>query len=334
MLFPVVGGSTTIGYQVGAGGTGGSSANGSGGGYSLANNIPNLGTVFIYGGSGGLRGVAGQGGIKNDQVGSWIPDANSTSGNAGTSSAGGSSPGGGAGGSGTTGANGTAPGGGGAPNNVSSGKGGDGANGRVKFTWLGASTITNLRALLQGGALVTSPSAVGYNGFIPSSGTIKMRDFLGAEQMGFSGNSYPNGSNIYFSASDGAAHGGSAAANCYVTIGADGKTGPTVPYQTWLQRVTGNTDSTITANFDCLFNRTSASGNNTTLFGNTANVWIQCSTAPQWYIRATRSAVNGLSESFAGGFLAFRRRSDNVVVVNVAVSLYASAEVLPASDTK
>lgn len=332
IIVPVEGGVTNFGTcDVGAGGAGGASANGQSGGYSgiaVGNH-----TLMSFGGGGGYASFSSTGpgvGGTGDTETANVKNASANSGADGTTTGGGGGGGGVAGGSGTTGANGTAPGGGGAPHSGSGGTGGTGGNGQVKITWYGMnfSSGNKLRDFLAGGTYV-NPGAAGANQNIPASGTIKLSDFYSAEEVGHYGNSA-----IQIYDYDGS-QGGSATANAVLNVSTTGaySTGIQQPWQNWLRRILGNDSSTITQYFDVLFNRTSATGYDTTLYGNAANTWYQVSSNQLWWVKSFRSGV-GTNTSTHSGYLAIRRRSDNVVVANVAITIIAEANVMPAPDTK
>ena len=329
VIVPVEGGVTNFGLiDVGQGGAGSAagSANGSSGG---ASSITVAGTYLTAfgGGGGGTSSLTNGGSGSSDAAGAQNGSA-STGGN-GTTSAGGAGANGGAGGS-TNGANGTFPGGGGAPYNVSTGSGGTGANGQVKITWYGLNTSTglSLRSYLAGGSFV-KPGAAGSNGNIPASGTINLSHFYAAEEVGHYGNT------SFSVTSYDQSQGGTASANAVLSVNTTGAygIGASPTFQNWLRRLLGNDSSTITQYFDVMFNRTSATGYDTTLYGNAANTWYQVSSDQKWWVKATRSS-NGTNTSTHGGYLAIRRRSDNVVVANVAITIIAEANVVPAPDTK
>lgn len=331
LTMPVTGGSTTFGYSVGAGGTGGAPSNNGGpGGTSYANGINGLvGFSFAaYGAGGGGTTSGGYQGSTLDITD--IRDASVNTGTLGTTSGGGASGAGVAGGSGSTGAAGNAPGGGGAPNTA--GTGGAGGAGQVKFTWYGKSEVNTLRSYLAGGSYVRQGTA-GASSAIPSSGTLKIRDFVAADEIGWSGNT-SSGYDISLQG------GGTAWANCKIL--ANGAiSGATLGltnsgFQRWMRRTLADDSSTITQHFDVLYNRTSVTasgGGDTTLHGSAQNTWIQCSTEPSWNAYAYRD-TNGTGYCIHYGNLAFRRRSDSVVVANVPFNISASMEVFDPGDTK
>jgi hypothetical protein len=189
---------------------------------------------------------------------------------------------------------------------------------------------TTLRSFLAGGSYV-KPGAAGASRNIPASGTINVRDFISAEEIGLYNNtaiSFSDSSSLIETAVE---------ANCVIDVngtGAFGSFDAVDTFENWMKRKLGADSSTNTQYFDVLFNRTAASGYDTTLYGNAANTWYQCgSTDQKWWIKAYRASI-GTASSTASGYLAFRRRSDNVVVQNVAVTLTATATVNPAPDTK
>lgn len=327
---PVVAGVTTFDYVVGAGGAGGSSANGSAGGASTV--TVSGATLVAGGGGGGKTPVAGTGGVIDADLSSTL-DGFTAAGADGTTGAGGNDGSGAASGAvGTAGQAGTAPGGGGAPHTTSGGTGGAGGAGRVVITWYGPqySSGTNLRAFLAGGTYVKA-GAAGYNSRnIPASGTLNLKDFYGAEEVGMHSNT-----TITISHTD-TTQSGTATANASLRANASsgaltvsGASG----YQRYMRRLLGNDDTNVTQHFDILFNRTSASGSDTTLYGDTANTWTQASTTKWWSCMATRSTT-GTNVSSMSGYFAIRRRSDNVVVANVLCNFTATADRQPAPDGK
>ena len=321
--------STTLGYTVGAGGSGGAvGANGSFGGTSYAWSVPALHYNSMQGGGGTGGTTAGSGGGSSTLAlySGKIATATGATGSAGTTSVGGNSGGGEAGGG--SGAAGTAPGGGGGPGVTSGVAGGNGAVGQVRFTWYGRASTNNLRGYLAGGSWVRS-GAAGANQNIPASGTIKLTDFYSAEEIGFHANAALN-----FSNGGGA---GTVWANCKITatgnVGGTGLGTMDYAFQTWMRRLIAIDSSSVTQHFDVLFNRTGASGYDTALYGSAANTWIQCSSEPSWNVRSFLSGYGSVS-STATGYLAFRRRSDNVVVANIAFSITSTAAEADPGDTK
>lgn len=339
---PVTGGSTTFNYTVGSGGSGSApGANGTAGSASTVSTVPQYGTISAWGGTHGTTtaGAVGFGDSKFQGLSDLSYNVSTANGTAGTTSVGGNAGGGGGTGGQTNGAAGGAPGGGGAPGTTSGTTGGNGAAGQVKITWYGKSTTNNLRAFLSGGTHV-SPSAVGYNGNIPSSGTLKIRDFIGADELGHKGNTLPSGyAEFEFNEAYNNISGGSASGYCYMQLGANGAYNTTAvgaPYgrsQKWMQRLISNADSTLSSFYDAQFIRTQTTGYSTTLYGSAANTWIQCSTEPSWGAFVSQSGT-GSNASIHRGYLLIRRRSDNTVLMNVAVKITASATVQPATDTK
>jgi hypothetical protein len=338
---PVVASSTTFGYYVGTGGTGsvngtGNSLRGTDGGSSYANGVFDQGTIYAYGGKGGAQAAStanSAGGYGGQKLGQHIKLSTSTRGANGTTTVGGSGASGGSGGA-TSGAAGSAPGGGGAPGLSSGVYGGNGAAGQVKFTWYGASSVNNLRSFIRGGSYNPSPGAVGYNGIIPDSGTLRIRDFLGADEVGYNGNTYHALlSNYICYASDNSEFGGSASATATLDISATGISSPELPAyvspsyfseifpQTWLRRWTSNADSTLSSYFDVIFTKTAG----TTPSGSAVNTWIQCSTGPSWSLTASVSG-DGYELKSCSGTLQIRRRSDSVVIVSVASEITAEAQ--------
>jgi hypothetical protein len=262
------------------------------------------------------RTSAGLGGAGQTTYTGRLSDHSTVTGGDGTTSLGGTAGNGGAGGG--SGAAGSVPGGGGGPGVTSGVAGGNGAPGQVKFTWYGRSSSANrLRHFLAGGSWIKA-GAAGANRNIPASGTINLRDFLSFEEIGH----YANAS-FEFSITNGT--GGTQWANCKVQAdGSFASPGVQYPAQTWMRRILGNDSSTITQHFDVLFNRTAASGYDTTLYGSAANTWLQCSSEPSWNVKAFLSGYGSVT-STATGYLAFRRRSDNVVVINVPATISATS---------
>ena len=316
---PVVAGVTNFAYAVGAGGTGGSAANGINGGGSTV--TLNNDVITADGGNAGKWGVAGSGGI-TDAVLNETLEGFSGAGAAGTTSSGGNDGSGAAsGGVGSTGAAGSSPGGGGAPRNSSGAAGGNGGAGQITITWYGMlAAVTNIRSYLAGGTYVKA-GAAGYNSRnIPASGTINLRDFLGAEEVGM----YANTTQTF--TGDNQGFGGTITSNCYLIIQTTGDQSASGGYtlQRWLRNILSDSDTNVTQHFDVLFNRTAAAGDDTVLYGDAANTWYQCSTARTWACKASRATV-GTDTSTMSGYLAFRRRSDNVVVANVLCNFSSSA---------
>jgi hypothetical protein len=326
VIIPVTPGSTVIGYEIGWAGTGGApGANGISGGATYAYipiTIHSGSTHYWMVGYPGIRGTTGAG-LGGNGGGPSVEDAGGGGGTDATTSVGGNAGDGTLGGQ-TNGAAGTSPGGGGAPGITSGTTGGNGGSAQFKATWYGKPTTNNLRGYLAGGSIV-NPGAAGASRNIPASGTINLRDFIAAEE--FSG--YGNTS---LSFQSGGAD-GTQWANC--TIRADGTFAPGIDryWQTWMRNLLGLGDSTTSQYFDVLFNRTFADGYDTTLYGSAANTWIQCSTAPSWNVKTFLSGY-GVVSSTASGYLAFRRRSDNVVLMNVAFSITAVCDNPDPGDTK
>lgn len=328
---------TTFSYSIGSGGIGGTSANGASGGSTSVTDATYLhdllddfvAGVRAFGGGGGTTlSTGGQGATVTETL--ILPEYTSnTSGTDGTSSAGGTGGNGGAGG-GTLGGNGTAPGGGGGPN--TSGKGGDGAAGQAVFTWYGANSVWNLRSFLRGGSYNTNQGAVGANGLIPTSGTIKLSDFLALDGIGFYANNYPTGlTNWRWYAYGWDGDGGVAFANAWVRLSTTGRvegaSSASIEYNTqnWLQRMGSNADSTLTSNFDAYFQQSTGSTLGT-VNGASVNTWIQLSSSITWWIEAEQIGF-GTQTEYRTGYLRIRRRSDNVELVNVAIRLQASCDV-------
>ena len=325
-IAPVVGGSTIINYTVGAGGaavTG--NVSGITGGASNANNwnsTTEIRSIQAFGGVGAGTDGVGNGGVgSSPALGTHIENSSSTDGSPNSGTTGGAGANGGAGGA--AGVAGTAPGGGGGAATSAATPSGAGANGKVVITWYGPSTANNLRSYLRGGSYVPQ-GAVGYNGSIPASGTLKIRDFVGVDKIGYIGNTIPAGySNVYVYHDAYNDAGGSASANATIILKDDGvqvTNNWSYDHQTWMQRIVSNCDSTICGNYDVQFIKTVGS----TPSGNTVNTWHQMNTNVQWSITASRTG-NGVTANSARGFLTFRRRSDNTVLVNVAMNLHAYA---------
>ena len=325
-IMPIVGGVTTIGYSVGAGGaavTGNTSGNS--GGSSNANSFystTEISTMNAFGGGGAGTDGIGNGGIgSSPSLGAHIENSTSIDGSPNSGSVGGAGANGGAGGG--IGVAGTAPGGGGGAANSTISTSGAGANGKVVITWYGPSTANNLRSYLRGGSYV-GQGAVGYNGSIPASGTLKIRDFVGVDKIGYNGNTLPTGySNVYVHHEATNDEGGSASANATIILRDNGvqvTNNYAYDQQTWMQRIISNCDSTICGNYDVQFIRIAGS----TPRGNTVNTWHQMNTNVQWSITASQSG-NGFTANSARGYLTYRRRSDNTVLVNVAMNLHAEA---------
>lgn len=340
---PVIGGSTSISYAVGAAGVGGPSgsapaANGTAGGQSNVT-LPQFDKLVASGGRGGASTIGSGwsvGGSNPSQAGIQVIRTVSTVGGNANTTHGGTSPNGGSGGA-TSGAAGSAPGGGGAPGKTAGVAGGNGAAGRVKITWWYKSgVVDNLRSFLREGSYVTNKGAVGYNGIIPSSGTIKLSDFRGVDGIGMNANNLLTGtSNVYIYNSDEGftfiqqPETGFAAANAVMRISANGwitngyDSNPLYAYErSWMERLLTNTDSTLSSNFDVLFNKKVG----TTPSGNSVNTWIQCSTEPVWWFYTEQSGA-GSDYLSCNGFLAFRRRSDNTELINVACNLTSTSTV-------
>jgi len=328
ITLPVVPGVTTFGYFVGVGGSGGaSSANGIVGGSTyLTSGSPDLDISYVAAGGGGGKGgpgVVGAGGLASH----WATIGGSgTSGSAAVTTTGGAGAGGGGAGGSTNGQAGTAPGGGGA-SGFTSGSGGAGAAGQIKFTWYTEGSVWNLRSLLREGSYNTSKGAVGYNGIIPSSGTLNLSDFRGADDIGFTSNTYPTGySEWNWNQTSSIDTGGTTSANACLTLTNLGRSQGTGNFSTqsgaWLRRYLSTADSTVSGYFDAQFTRTVG----TTPNGSSVNTWIQLSSNCEWSLPVSQSG-NGSSSKNAKGFLRIRRRSDNTELVNVAVNVYSEATV-------
>lgn len=328
--------STVLYYTVGAGGTGGTSGstNNSTSGADTKvhanSSFARMPAFFGFYADGGGAGwtVSGPGGSAQTMI-TNVKDFTSTGGGNGTTTAGGSAAGGGGAGGATSGAAGTAPGGGGAPGLSSGVSGGNGAVGKAVFTWYGKPTVNNLRSYLAGGGYVR-PGAAGETRNIPASGTINIRDFISAEEIGL-----VNNTASFFHQHAG---GGTQYANCRVY--ANGTIEGVGVYNdgygnfgNWMRSIFGDDSSTVTQHFDVMFNRTSASGYDTTLYGSAANTWIQCSTEPSWNAKTFLSGYGDVTSTHSG-YLAFRRRSDNVVVANMQFTISVTAEEFDPGDTK
>lgn len=331
LKIPVVGGVTSFDYTVGTGGAGGASgANGNVGGFSSVSNIYDFSSISASGGRGGattIGGISGTsiGGSTNDLLGLHVSNSLTIAGANANTSAGGTGANGGAGGT-TNGAAGTAPGGGGAPGTTSGTAGGNGANGQVRFTWYGVGSVNNLRSFLRGGSYNTNQGSVGYSGIIPASGTIRIRDFVGADGIGFNANTLrTNTTNVRFVFSSEINTGGYTEANARLRVLDTGiLTGNSFSAldkgQRWMERLSSNTDSTLASNFDVQLIKTLG----TTPSGNSVNTWIQCSSNVEWFIYTDQNG-NGSNTKGCNGFLTFRRRNDNTVLVNVAINLYSES---------
>lgn len=344
---PVTGGVTTFGYLVGSGGAGGAIAtDGNNGGYSYANNVPGvIGLEAIYGWGGG-RGTGTDGGAGGVPEYDFLPYSGSTSHVKGAETEAGTNggigqyyyggaaagPSGGAGGT-SSGAAGTAPGGGGAGGYLFNNTGGAGADGRVVFVWYSTPT-GSLRDMLAGGTYVAD-GAAGTSKNIPRSGTITIRDFLGADELGFYQNNYPYNYPFYYFY-DGDTQETPLEAYASATMRAN-TLGHMATMQTgrwgkWLSKITTpNTSTNLSSRFAIQFTRTAQVGASVT--GSSVNTWITLSTEPAWFISAEQLSV-GSNTTYANGYLRFRRVDDSVECVNVAVSMKAFASVTKQEDTK
>lgn len=343
---PVTGGVTSFGYLVGTRGTGGAiGANGSAGGYSYANNIPGVLTIDAVYSGGGQGGTSVDGGIGGYGEYDFRPYSGSVShvkgadqefGSAGGTGvyyyggdAGGAS--GGAGGT-TSGAAGTAPGGGGAGGYLFNNTGGAGANGRVAFIWYSQPT-GSLRDMLAGGTYVEN-GAAGLSENIPRSGTISIRQFLGADELGFYANNYPyNYPFYYFYDSDTQ----QTPLDAYASISMSANTLGGMPtmqfgkWGKWLSKIFDASSQNLSSQFQIQFTRTAQVVG--TVSGSAVNTWLNINTAPSWTIWTEQLEI-GNNTAYANGFLRFRRTSDSLECVNVAVSLKVFAQVTKEEDTK
>lgn len=345
--FPVTGGSTQIGYYCGIGGAGGaSSANGSTGGSSRANNIPGGGTIYAYGGNGGTSAAGGLGGgcdidirgVANTGTQPIRKRAEyeiGENGGVGTYYHGGDCAGP-AGGLGATvsGQNGSDPGGGGAGRYLftSPYDGGDGGDGRVYIQFYTNSGTVRLRDFISGGSYLDE-SAAGKSKNIPKSGTLKLRDYLSVDELGYNANNGPYSSNTFFRTSyDWVQKGETASATS--NLGFSSLSSAATHTSAWgkaLDRAFDNTiDTDLLNRYQVQFMRTAG---NTLTGGNTTNTWINLNVGPYWILTATRSSLGSTLLS-TSGYLRFRRIDDNQELVNVKATLTATAEVQDDFDTK
>ena len=344
---PVTGSVTSFGYRVGAGGAGGTSGNiGLNGNYSWANGIPTVGTMYAYAGYGGdSTGDSGEfGGIEVDfrpaGTGGTSPKKrgggdDGEAGGTGSYFYGGAA-GGPSGGARQTsnGADGNAPGGGGAGNYSFLGAGGDGADGKVIFTWYNIGSTQSLRDFISGGS-ICDRTVTGNNKNIPVSGTISLKDFYSADELGYNANTgapTSGGSNPYAATDwDSVDIGNTADARANLSISTS--TGTTKHGynmgKAFDKALDTNFDTELLSRFQMQFTKTVG----TTPTGSAVNTWITCNFGPRWYINVSRSA-QGTTSAGANGFLRFRRVDNNQEVVNVAVYIYASATVLADADQK
>lgn len=340
---PVTGGVTTFGYRVGAGGAGGAYLNnGSNGNYSWANGIPTLGTMYAFGGYGGnSTNDAGQGGsVEFDLVGN--PSSQKKRGDWDYGDAGiynwGGAAGGPNGGAAATadGQAGNAPGGGGAGKYVYSSpySGGAGATGKVIFSWYNVGSTQSLRDFIAGGS-ICDRTVTGNNKNIPVSGTISLKDFYSADELGYNANSYPGNTGTTFSESDydSVQKPGTsvASANLAVNNSSGQMTHSSAIGKAFDKALDTTLDTELLSRFQIQFTRTTQSGG--TITGSAVNTWITMSFGPRWYLNVTRSGL-GTSTNTASGFLRFRRVLDNTEVVNVAIFMTSQAEVWDDLDTK
>ena len=340
---PVTGGVTTFGYRVGAGGAGGAYLNnGNNGYYSWANGIPTLGTMYAYGGYGGKStNDGGQGGsVEFDIVGN--PSAQKKRGDWEYGGVGiynwGGAAGGPNGGAAATadGQAGNAPGGGGAGKYVYSSpySGGNGATGKVIFYWYNVGSTQSLRDFIAGGS-ICDRTVTGNNKNIPVSGTISLKDFYSADELGYNANSYPGntGTTFYESDYDSVQKPGTsvASANLAVNNSSGQMTHSSAIGKAFDKALDTTLDTELLSRFQIQFTRTVQSGG--TITGSAVNTWITMSFGPRWYLNVTRSSL-GTSTNTASGFLRFRRVLDNTEVVNVAVLMTSQAEVWDDFDTK
>lgn len=345
---PVTGGVSSFGYLVGTRGLGGAiGASGQTGTFSYANGIPGVfATDAIYAGGGG-GGTSVDGGNGGSAEYDFVPYTGSTShvkgaetefGTAGGTGvyyyggdAGGAS--GGAGGT-TSGAAGTAPGGGGAGGYLFNNTGGAGANGRVAFIWYSQPT-GSLRDMIAGGTYVEN-GAAGLSENIPRSGTISIRQFLGADELGFYANNYPyNYPFYYFYDSDSVESPLDAYASATMaanTLG--GMTGQQVgKWGKWLSKIFDASSQNLSSRFQVQFTKTATVGGGASVTGSAVNTWLTISTGPSWFLGVEQLSL-GDNTAYANGYLRFRRVSDSVECVNVAVSMKAYAQVIKEQDTK
>lgn len=341
---PVTGSVTTFGYRVGGGGNGGTSGNiGLNGNYSWANGIPTLGTMYAYGGYGGNSTQdAGQGGsVEFDIVGN--PSTQKKRGDweyggvggTGTYYYGGDAggPSGGTGGR-SSGAAGSAPGGGGSGGYTLFASGGAGATGRVIFTWYNIGSTQSLRDFIGGGS-ICDRTVTGNNKNIPVSGTISLKDFYSADELGYNANSYPSNTGTQFVESyyDSVQKGDTAVATANLAI--SNSTGSmTHAYaigKAFDKALDTTIDTELLSRFQIQFTRTVQNGG--TITGSAVNTWITLNFGPRWYLNVSRSSL-GTSSNSANGFLRFRRVDNNQEVVNVAVYMFAQADVSDDFDTK
>lgn len=231
-------------------------------------------------------------------------------------------------------------------------------------TGFGQTGTKTLREFLAGGGIVDS-NAFGVNGLVPSSGTIELTDLRGAtySNLKFAGGGTANGritlsvqgyenlscesdTGIYIYANTAAspAQCGNLVVTCYTsgqesvlynnnvtaTAGDTGFGGEIVPNQ-WLQGTIRPIDTSLLTGtyLDILWNPRviqTGSGRSVGFTGFTANTWIPINGANNFSIYASSSTINDQSYTARyEGYLAIRRRSDNVVLSNSYVELYAQA---------
>jgi hypothetical protein len=334
-------GQTSLNVTVGGGGSGGASgSNGASGGASFISPSGGNSAYFIYGdfgisvyGGQGGRNISSTGGGNAGGASEYFYDdgqpaegmvytSNSQNGNISTSSSGGNAGGmlygGGAGGTGTSGAAGTAPGGGGAPN--ASGTGGAGGAGKIIIEWYGFPSSPKLRDYLPGAGKVV-PIAIGMNGVIPSSGTIKLSDFRGANEVALSnGQIYyaydyqfdidPYGTaTFYFRGNTSTGFGGTMADQ-----GGPGTAEATLSYGSpWLRNYWGPENDVSIMNLVQVrrIHQGGVGGTTTVPSGSANNTWIDANTDPQWTLTAT-----GNAHKSSWGWLELRWAANSQVFIN------------------
>lgn len=319
---------------VGAGGTGGSSANGNSGGATYINNV--FGDISIYatGGGAGRRGVAGTG---SSSEGVAIPedwfdspwkmfDANCASGiNGGSGSggaAGGTAQGGGATVVSTVGANGNAPGGGGAPHNVSGGKGGNGGVGTVRFSWYGITSNTVFLRDYYNSGNVMAGKTIGKNGILPASGNINLTDLRAADHVtvGGSANDY-----VYAIADfDTQISPSTAFANAVARYWTYGYLNTQYTYRSHPLRLQLRRDDDSL--LDHIQIRRVHTGGTHVASGAANNTWINANTSPEWYVEATRTTI-GTNARTSFGNMNWRWTANSQVFANAQTNLSATATV-------
>lgn len=339
---------------VGAGGTAGtSSANGGpgGGSYVVYSGSANLAyfpwgytSVWAYGGGGGsFASTSGKGGItlaaydSGTEASLQLYSANSANGSNGTTSTGGAAGGvafgGGAGGS-TLGAAGTAPGGGGAPN--TSGNGGAGAAGRVEVAWFGAPSSPKLRDYLPAGTYAGKYS-IGKDGNIPSSGTLKLSQFRGVNEVCMANGlaysayasdleDYPSAyanAVFYFRGSNTSGFNGTMA-DQDSSFGVASKTSSYA--SPWMRNSTGYEYDNIDEVQVRRIHQGGFSGSSTVPSGSANNTWINANTDPEWHLE-------GIGNSFKSswGYLELRWAANSQVFINAQsdIEVETSVSVCP-----